>query len=98
MLILTTPEDVLNVWLGIGLRLSVFSFFDQPAGRRRLLVWDHGPGVGEVDADPIGRVAEDLDPDSVSFEDGREEVSLKSTASVNDRPALDRHATSLMTD
>src|SRR5260370_30401325 len=56
-----------------------------------LVVRDHHAGVGEVDPDPVGVVAEDLDPEPVGLEDGGHQVGLNALAPEDNRPALNAH-------
>jgi hypothetical protein len=61
----------------------LFGPVDDLAGGLRLLVGNHHAGVGQVDPDPVGVIAEDLDPEPVGLEDGGHQVGLDALASEN---------------
>src|SRR5437868_13300993 len=56
-----------------------------------MLVRDHHPGVGQVDGDAVGAVAEHLGPDVVGLEDRLEDLGADAAPLVDDGPARIAH-------
>src|SRR5258708_2519505 len=83
------PDGLGPLNVGFGRRLLGLAD-DLPRGLR-LLVGDHDPRVGQVHADTVGVVAEDLYPQAVGLEDGRHQVGLDALAPEDHGPALDCH-------
>src|SRR5205823_14439099 len=67
-------------------RLGLFGLLDQAPGARGMHVRDHHPGVGQVDRDAVGAVAEHLGSDVVGLEDRLEDLGADAAALVDDSP------------